>query len=93
MTIREAVARLSDYDDEDHLIFAAKPWTADSEAMIVVTPDDNSEPEDVKGTNLKYLLETFIAIEVIEDFESGLGREPSLEEKVARVIEYSINDA
>lgn len=45
------------------------------------------------GKTYHYLLEVFIAAEVLEDWSESLGYKPTLEESAKRLYDYAINDA
>jgi hypothetical protein len=92
MKLIEAIRDLDPLDDET-TIYAAEPWTENSEAIVIRGLDSGRLPADAEKLGLNYLLEVFIAREVLEDLESFLGAPPTLQQKVARVIEYAINDA
>jgi hypothetical protein len=74
-------------EDEDLTIYARRPWTPDSEA-IMVRPPDGEYPREVEG--MAYLLALCIAREAIEflniEHASPLAR-------TLRLIQYAIHDA
>ena len=92
MTLIEAIRDLASLDEE-HTIYAAKPWTPDSEVVLAEEPESGGLPEEAKRRGVKYFLEVFIAREVLDGWLENLKTQPSLEEKCKRIIEYAINDA
>jgi hypothetical protein len=88
MTLRDAFARLDDFED-DETIFAASATPA---ARAVVAAADGSPPSSAEG--LRYLLEVSLAREAIEVWRAWRpGRTPSLEDKLAAVTHYAEHDA
>jgi hypothetical protein len=93
MKLIEAISDLASLDD-DHTIYAAEPWTPDSEVVLAEQPEGGRDlPEEAKRLGMEYFLEVFIARDFLEDWLVGLETEPTLEEKCQRIIEYAINDA
>ena len=74
-------------------IYAAKPWSADSEAIVSREPESGGLPADAGRLGLEYFLEVFIAREFMEGWLSKLKSQPSLHDKCARIIEYADTDA
>jgi hypothetical protein len=92
MTLLEAVRDLDSLDDEG-TIYAAEPWTPGSRVMIARQPDIGGHPAETQKLGLKYFLEIFIALELLEGWEEGVNAEATVQQKCARLIEYAINDA
>ena len=79
--------------DADGTIYAAKPWTENSEAIVAREPEAGGLPVEAKRLGLDYFLETFIACEFLERWMSSLGEMPTLQQKCARLISYATHDA
>ncbi len=92
MTLLEAIRDL-DSLDEKSTIYAAAPWTADSQAIIAPEPDTGGLPAEAQKLGLKYFLEVFIARGFLEGWVGSLDGRPTTQEKVERLIQYAINDA
>ena len=92
MTLHEAIRDLDSLDGES-TIYAAAPWTADSQAIVTPEPDAGGLPTKVRKLGLKYFLEVFIVREFLQGWIHNLDAPPSTQEKVGRVIQYAINDA
>ena len=92
MTLLEVVRTLGSLSEED-TIYAFAPWTETSEAIVAPEPDSRGGPSCVQEVGLKYFLEVFIAREFLEDWAGNVGKEPTLEERCARLIQYAIDDA
>jgi len=90
MTLIEAIRDLGKHDAEA-TIYAAEPWTEESQAVVAFEPEEGGLP--VEAENLSYFLEVFIARDFLEDWEATLGASPTLQELCARLIQYAINDA
>lgn len=78
--------------DEDHTIYAKKPWTAQSSAIVVWEPDEGDPPEPGE-LGFAYFLEIFIALEVIEGWMGNIDYSPTVERICDRVIYYATYDA
>jgi hypothetical protein len=90
MTLRDAFARLDDFED-DETIFAASATPA-ARAVVAAAAADGSPPSSAEG--LRYLLEVSLAREAIEVWRAWRpGRTPSLEDKLAAVTHYAEHDA
>jgi hypothetical protein len=90
MTLAEIVADLDRIDDEMTIFVSAE--LPDTEAVVGFETDEGQAPQEAKG--MHYLLEVFIAKEVIADWPGWHdGRCPSLHEKVTAILNYARNDA
>jgi hypothetical protein len=84
-TLAELVTRLDDLNDE-LVIFAVRPWDADSEAVAVL---DFEAPE-----GFSYVLEVPTAAETLHVWSAWrAGKAPEAEEAVAAVLHYAEHDA
>jgi hypothetical protein len=92
MTLLEAIRDL-DSLDEGSTIYAAEPWSADSQAVVAPEPDTGGLPAEARKPGLKYFLEVFVARDFLEGWVGNLDAEPTTQEKVARLIQYAITDA
>lgn len=89
----DIVGRLSDFDEDD-TIYAAEPWTGDSDAMVATAPDDSIVPPKAAAKAvLTYFIEVFIAIEFTEAWVASQEEKPSLSAICQRLIEYATYDA
>jgi len=62
----DVIDRLAEFDSED-TIYAAEPWTEQSEAIVAREPDAGGLPSEALDTDMKYFLEVGIAQSFIED--------------------------
>ena len=93
MTLIELIDQLDSIDD-DLAIYAVKnpDWSADSLAVVCPEPEDGSVPDEARG--MSYLLEVFLAKEVIEDWGEGRGgRGATAQDQCEAIIYYAENDA
>jgi hypothetical protein len=90
LTLLEAVRDLASLDDTS-TIYAAEPFTENSEVLVAAEQQSRTLPKEVEERGLKYFLEVFIAREVLEDWVTDA--EPTLQEKCARIIQYANTDA
>lgn len=88
----DVIGGLSGFDSED-TIYAAEPWTGQSEAMVAREPDAGGLPPEVSDAGMKYFLEISIAQEFVEDWLASLDEQPTPSAVCQRVIDYAINDA
>lgn len=77
--------------DREHTIYAARPWTVNSEAIVTYDVDGRVPPE-AAGLGLSYFLEVFISLEVVEQYEEIMGRQTP-EVRFQKVLYYAENDA
>jgi hypothetical protein len=87
---REEVAKNLDAWNEDSTICARRPWTAESETVVVVQLPDGGIPSEVKKGGFEYFLEVAVAKEVLE---GDRRRTLTVEQKLYYLIYYAENDA
>ena len=92
MSLGEAIDRLDELDN-DATIYASRPFSLGSFAVIAVEPDSGDLPGEAASLGLSYFLEVAIAREVLEGLERISDRHSTPEERRARVLEYAIDDA
>jgi hypothetical protein len=92
MRLVDAVQRL-DLLDEEATIYAAAPWTGESEAIVAREPDGQLLPHEAIVRGLTYFLEVIVARDFLEDWSAGLDTGPTLQQKCERLIAYATNDA
>jgi hypothetical protein len=92
MTLLEVIRNLESFDGEG-IICARKPWTENSQAVVIVEPGARRLPTEAEKLGLEYFLEVFIAREFFEDWTANLDAKPTLQQKCARLIKYARNDA
>jgi hypothetical protein len=92
MNLLEAIRDL-DSLDEGSTIWAAEPWTEDSEVVVEPEPDSGVPPPEARGLGLKYFLEVFLVRDFLQGWTRNLDAEPTLQEKCAKLIQYAITDA
>jgi hypothetical protein len=92
MKLIEAVQDL-DALDKESTIYAATPWTENSEVIVAREPDSGGLPVEAEKLDLKYFLEVFIAQDFLEDWLSNFDVQPTSQEKCIRLIKYAISDA
>jgi hypothetical protein len=92
MKLIEAIRNLNACDRDD-TIYASEPWAENSDAIVAREPESGGLPAEAERLGLSYFLEVFIARDFIEDWAAGLGTQPTLQQKCARLIQYAANDA
>jgi hypothetical protein len=92
MTLIEIIRDLDVFDVEG-MICASPPWTADSEATVIVEPQARQFPAAAEKLGLEYFLDVFIARDFLEDWIANLDTEPTSQQKCERLIKYASNDA
>jgi hypothetical protein len=94
MTLIELIERIDSIDDELTIYAEKNPaWSANSLAVVCPEPEDGrGVPDAARG--MSYLLEVFLAKEVIEDWGEGRGgRGATAQDKCEAVIYYAEHDA
>lgn len=76
--------------DEDHCIFATKPWTSESEADVCPLGAKGEPPPELLSKGYDYFLEVHIAKEVLETLS---GRAATQQQKQDLLLFYAENDA
>ncbi|RCW63252.1 hypothetical protein DET61_11919 [Marinobacter nauticus] len=92
MKLIDVVKNIDNYDDE-MTIYAARPWSATSEAVVEYETSDGKPPETANKLELGYFLEVFLVKEFIEGWNENNSVHIDHESVCKRVIEYAINDA
>ena len=91
MRLIDVIARLDEYSDE-LTIYSQRKATPQSEAMVLAEPEDGSTRPPSAG-GLHYVLEVFLAKEVIDVWQEWRGRAPTPEEACRAVLHYATHDA
>lgn len=90
MTLREVIARLDEFSDEETIY--AESATPTARAVVAAEPVGRDGPPAVSG--LSYLLEVALAREALDVWRRWRpGQTPSLDDQVAAVTYYAENDA
>jgi len=92
MRLCEVIEALARFDCGD-TIYARKPWTAQSEAVVAREPDAGGLPAKAEQTGMAYFLEVAIAQEVIENLVALRPHPQTLSMICHRLIDYAGNDA
>jgi hypothetical protein len=102
MTLLDVVRQLDELpdnaeDEETPFIIYAAPhdgqWAADSPAVVLAPPDGNVV-QVIEGIEYRYLLEVFLAKEVVEAYQEHHGTlHPTADEKLRAIIYYAEHDA
>jgi hypothetical protein len=82
-----------DFLEGTSTMYAAEPWTANSRAILARDPETGELPFEAQQLGLKRVLEVSAARAFLRGWTKSRGREPTLEEKCARLIEFAITDA
>lgn len=92
MNLIEAIRDLGSLDDGS-TIYAVEPWTPESPVVVLPEPDAGGLQVEAQGLRMQYFLEVFVARDILEGWAVNQEREPTLQEKCARLILYAITDA
>lgn len=92
MTLADVAARLSEFE-QTCTIYAAKPWTAASSAIVDYEPDEGGLPAEALRLGLSYFLEIEIANDVLDGWVSTQEQQPDDASICQRLIDYAVNDA
>jgi hypothetical protein len=90
VTLGDVVDRLDSFDDEDTIF--AEEATPSAAAVVAREPDDGTLPPDAVG--LRYFLEVNLAKDAVRVWREWRGgATPTLNDKLAAVIHYAVNDS
>jgi hypothetical protein len=92
MTLLEVVERLDELDDES-TIYASRPWSCDSVAVLGFEPEEGGLPGSAAALGASYFLEVFVAKEFLADWIASGNRRPTPRERCERLIRYATTDA
>lgn len=79
--------------DPNATIYAGEPWSSESPAVVEAEPSSGGLPQVAAQAGLNYFLEVFVARDFLADWESGLDRSPTVQERCDRLIRYALDDA
>ncbi|OMP75967.1 hypothetical protein [[Flexibacter] sp. ATCC 35208] len=91
MTLRDLIINISDIDGT-LTIYMLDLFNPESDVVLIEQDQADNNLKIVNGQEYHYLLEVFLAKEIIEDFVVTQGREPSTEEALKWVYDYGIKD-
>jgi hypothetical protein len=89
MRLRDVIGDVESLDDS-LCIVAKRPWSPESEALLVRLTADWRVPQEVLIQGHEYFLEVSVALDEVLD---GLGDKLSPEQRVDAVLFYAENDA
>lgn len=92
LTLLGVVSELGRFNDE-LTIYARKPWTRDSAAILEMEPEEGGLPARAVDGGFDYFIEVFIAAEILGDWSRSLPTPPSEQEMCDVLIRYAIYDA
>lgn len=91
MTTLASLLRAADELDDDGLVYAAPPWDAESEAVVI---EYSEEVDKVAPPGLEYVLEVRLIKEVLSVWSQWRnGRQPNDQEALEALRYYAQNDA
>lgn len=76
--------------NEDHCIFATRPWSCDSDSHICPLGDEGEPPPELLSKGYVYFLEVHVAKEALEVLS---GRAATPEQRRSLLLFYAENDA
>lgn len=89
MRLQDALDKIDELDD-DHVIFARRPWVLESDAETGPLEPGGRVPNTMASRGMEYFLEVSVAKEVLE----ALGeRKPTLEQQRSLLMYYAEHDA
>lgn len=92
MTLFKIVQEL-DILDTNSTIYAAKPWTENSIALVLPEQESGELPPEAKRLGLSYFLEVFIAHDFLFDWAANANHKSTTQQLCARLIKYATKDA
>ena len=91
MQLIDVIAHLDEYSDEQTIYSRPQPTPHSDAVVLAETEDGSTSPASAGG--LHYVLEVFIAKEVIEVWQEWRGRAPTPDEACRAVLHYAEHDA
>ena len=89
MTLGKLIENL-DKLNEDLCIFARKPWSSGSEALVASLGPNFEVPDDISARGLAYFFSVHIAKQLLEVFDD---RPASKNDRIRLLIYYGEHDA
>jgi hypothetical protein len=80
-------------DDQELTVYAIKPWSCDSEAVLAREPEAGGLPAEATAIGASYFIEVFVANEFLDGWRASQQRAVTAKEQCERLIQYAINDA
>lgn len=77
----------------EHMIYALRPWSLTSPAIVAEEPAEGGSPEAASAAGLAYFLEVFIAQDFFRDWPDSYSTEAAHAACSQRLIQYAENDA
>jgi hypothetical protein len=74
----------------EHTIYARRPWSLESAALVIAAPDGTTQEP---SPGFSYFLEIFIAREFLAGWAHSVPTPTSTEVSCERLIQYAENDA
>ena len=96
MELREAIRTLDELPDDGTMYVEGDPtaWSPQSDTAVGVEDvESETEQHPPEAEGRRYFLEVAIAREVLDGWAGNLDHEPTLDEKIARVLYYARYDA
>jgi hypothetical protein len=87
----DVIAHLDEYSDEQTIYSRPQPTPQSDAVVLAETEDGSTRPASAGG--LHYVLEVFIAKEVIDVWQEWRGRAPTPDEACRAVLHYAKYDA
>lgn len=92
MTLSDAFRELEHLPSE-HTIYALRPWTLASPAVVAQEPPEEGLPDTASAAGLSYFLEVFIAQDFFRDWPDSFSSEAAHAACSKRLIHYAEHDA
>jgi hypothetical protein len=89
VNLAEAIALLSQLPPDD-IICARKPWSGQSDVLVVTPTTELGVPDHVRAAGFDYFLEVSTALELMAVFQGGT---PTPEEILGMLVYYAEHDA
>lgn len=92
MTLLEIFEKIASLNG-DLTIYAVKPWTPESSAMLVHDPDAQRPAEEATRAGMSVFLEVFTVQDLLEDWDASAVVKPTVRQQCERFIRYATDDA
>ncbi len=89
MKLEQALDQINGLTDDD-VVFARKPWSMESEALIGQLDRDLRVPREIADQGFDYFIDVPVAIEVLDVFA---GKKPTPKQRRDLLLYYAVHDA
>lgn len=91
-TLLDIIRNISAYQP-DWTIYAKKPWSETSAALVLPESDFKTIPSEAAEKGMEYFLEISVANDFLDDLKTYEAGKSTIYGACARLIQYAVSDA